>query len=216
MISSISILCNLNYYEEEYDSLTDEELIFELKNGNHNAERCLYKRYTFIIKRIASSFFIMGGSIDDLIQEAMIGMIKAVNGFDINNGNSFKSYAIVCIRRQIISAIRKSKPYETLNKTISLSDFINEDSDGSLLEEYADLESLNPENMLINREEKNKYFTLTNEILSEFEKAVLSEYGKGKSYEEISKTLNKSIKSIDNALQRVKKKICCNKEKLMS
>lgn len=215
MISSISIYSSLNFYKQEYDTFSDEELVEKIKDGNEHAERCLYKRYTFIIKRIASSFFIIGGSIDDLFQEAMIGLIKAVSGFNKDLGNSFRSYAEVCIRRQIITAIRKTKPHEILNVSTSFYDFANEGKEITLLDEYADLDSLNPENLFICKEEKNQYYNKAAEFLSNFEKAVLTEYGKGKSYEEISLKLNKSVKSIDNALQRVKKKICFNKEKLM-
>lgn len=216
MISSISIYNNLNYYKEEYDIFSDVELIHKIKDGNEQAERCLYKRYSFIIKRIASSFFIVGGSIDDLIQEAMIGLIKAVNGYDENYGNCFRTYAEVCIRRQIITAIRKTKPYETYNKSISFYDFANENEEVTLLDEYADLESFNPESLLIYEEERNNYYNRATELLTKFERTVLTEYGKGKSYEEISLELNKNVKSIDNALQRIRKKIYCNKEKLMS
>jgi RNA polymerase sporulation-specific sigma factor len=217
MISSISIYNNLNYYKEEYDIFSDVELIHKIKDGNEQAERCLYKRYSFIIKRIASSFFIVGGSIDDLIQEAMIGLIKAVNGYDENHENSFRTYAEVCIRRQIITAIRKTKPYETYNKSISFYDyFTNDNEEVTLLDEYADLESFNPESLLICEEERNSYYNKATELLTKFERTVLTEYGKGKSYEEISLELNKNVKSIDNALQRIRKKIHCNKEKLMS
>lgn len=215
MIGSISIYNSLNFYKQEYDTFSDEELIEKIKDGNENAERCLYKRYTFIIKRIASSFFIIGGSIDDLFQEAMIGLIKAINGFNGNLGSSFRSYAEVCIRRQIITAIRKTKPYEILNISTSFYDSTNESKEVTLLDEYADLDSLNPESVFICKEEKRQYYDKTSEFLSNFERAVLTEYGKGKSYEEISLKLNKSVKSVDNALQRVKKKIFCNKEKLM-
>lgn len=213
MISSINIYNNLNYYSEEYDRFTDEELIQIIRNGNEQAERCLFKRYSFIIKRISSCFFIIGGSLDDLFQEAMIGLIKAVNGYDESNGSSFRTFAEVCIRRQIISAIRMAKPYEMLSKQTSFYDYINENEEVTLLDEFADL-SNNPENVLISKEEIKQYYNVASELLSSFEKNVLTEYGKGKSYEEISIKLNKNIKSIDNALQRVKKKICCNKEKL--
>jgi RNA polymerase sporulation-specific sigma factor len=215
MISSISIYNNLNYYKHEYDRYSDEDLISQIKTGNEHAERCLFKRYSYIIKRISSSFFIIGGSLDDLFQEAMIGLIKAVNGYDVNYGNSFRSYAEVCIRRQIISAIRKTKPYDMLSKNTSFYDFCNESEEITILDEYADLNS-NPENVLIYEEEMSQYYSLTSELLSEFERTVLMEYGKGKSYEEISIELNKSVKSIDNAMQRAKKKICCNREKIIN
>lgn len=215
MISSINIYNNLNYYKEEYNIFTDEELICKIKDGNEHAERCLYKRYSFIIKRIASSFFIAGGGIDDLFQEAMIGLIKAVDGYDKGYGTSFRTYADVCMRRQVITAIRKSNPLETYKKCVYFYDFTDESEDVSLMEEYADLDCMNPEELLINKEQISHYFKIASEVLSKFERAVLTEYGKGKSYEEISSALNKSTKSIDNALQRVKKKILCNKEKLM-
>lgn len=215
MISSISIYNNLNFYNEEYDRYTDEELIQLIKDGNEQAERCLFKRYSFIVKRISSSFFIIGGSLDDLFQEAMIGLIKAMNGYDENFGSKFRTYAEVCIRRQIISAIRKTKSYEMLNRHMSFYDFVNESEEITLLDEFADF-TTNPENLIICKEEKSQYHHKTTELLSSFEKDVLMEYGKGKSYEEISIKLNKNIKSIDNAMQRVKKKICSNKEMIIN
>ena len=212
MITSINIYYNYNYYKQEYDDFSDEELIRKIKDGNENAERCLYKRYSYIIKRIASSFFIIGGSIDDLFQEAMIGLIKAVNHYDEDYENTFRTYAEVCIRRQIITAIRKTKPYEILNRNMSYCDFSNDNVECVLSEKYVDSYRLNPENVLISKEEKSQYYNETSKFLSKFEKAVLAEYGKGKSYEEISLVLHKNIKSIDNALQRVKKKIAAAKK----
>ena len=144
MIGSISIYNSLNFYKQEYDTFSDEELIKKIRDGNEHAERCLYKRYIYIIKRISSSFFIIGGSIDDLLQEAMIGLIKAVNSFDEDHETSFRTYGEVCIRRQIISAIRKTKPYEVLNMSTCLYDPANESQEMSILDEYADLDSLNP------------------------------------------------------------------------
>lgn len=213
MITSINIYDNYNYYKQEYDAFSDEELIRKIKDGNENAERCLYKRYSYIIRRIASSFFIIGGSIDDLFQEAMIGLIKAVNHYDEDYENTFRTYAEVCIRRQIITAIRKTKPYEILNRNMSYYDFSNENVECVLSEKYVDSYGLDPENVLISKEEKDQYYSEASKFLSKFEKAVLAEYGKGKSYEEISLVLHKNIKSIDNALQRVKKKIAAAKKR---
>ena len=211
-INSISIYNNLSYYKHEYDIFSDEELIRKIKDGNEHAEKCLYRRYIYIIKRIASSFFIMSGNIDDIFQEAMIGLLNAVNGFNENFGCSFRYYSELCIRRQIITAIRKTKP-EILNKTISFHDFINENEEITILDEYADLESMNPENLLIYKEEKSQFYSRATEFLSGFEKAVLTEYGKGKTYKEISLILNKDIKSIDNAMQRIKRKFIATKRK---
>lgn len=206
MMSNTSIYTSLNYYKQEYDTFSDEELIRKIKNGNDQAERCLYKRYIYIVKRISSSFFLMGGSMDDLLQEAMIGIIKAVNGYDVNHGTSFRCYAEVCIRRQIITAIRKSKANYYLNNVIYFSDIFVENQEFILKDEYADL-SNNPEYVIINEEERCQYRTITSRLLTDFEKAVLTEYGMGKSYEDISRKLNKNIKAVDNALQRVKSKI---------
>lgn len=206
MISNTSIYTSLNYYKQEYDTFSDEELIRKIKNGNDQAERCLYKRYIYTIKRISSSFFLMGGSMDDLLQESMIGLIKAVNGYDVNHGASFKCFAEVCIRRQIITAIRKSKANYFLNNVIYFCDIFIENEEISFEDEYADF-SNNPEYVVINEEERRQYRTITSRLLTDFERAVLTEYGKGKSYEDISRKLNKNIKAVDNALQRIKGKI---------
>ncbi|HBD64496.1 MAG TPA: RNA polymerase sporulation sigma factor SigH [Clostridiales bacterium] len=214
MIGSISMYSNLNYFKQEYNLFSDEELISKIKQGDYHAERCLYKRYTFIIGKITSTFFIIGGSSDDLMQEAMIGLIKAVKSFDAENGSSFKGYAVTCIRRQIITAIRKTKAYERISKLTSFYDCFSEDEE-SIYCEDSDLNRMNPENVLICREEENQYYLRAAELLSDFENTVLSEYEKGKTYEEISRALNKSIKSIDNALHRARKKIHRNKEKIM-
>ena len=214
MISSISIFSNLDYIKR-YDELSDEELIREIKDGNDNAERCLYKRYTYVIKRITSSFFLVGGGIDDLFQEAMIGLMKAIDGYNEQLGNSFRGFAELCIRRHVITAIRKSKSYEVLSNIQSINDYSNSDYEIDIVSSYSDMEKFNPENLFICKEELKQYYSVMAEELSEFEKIVLTEYGKGKSYVEISAALNKSIKSVDNALQRAKKKISSNKEKIL-
>ncbi|HBV68865.1 MAG TPA: hypothetical protein DEF04_12325 [Clostridiales bacterium] len=215
MIGSISIYNNLNYFKQEYNLFSDEELISKIKEGDYHAERCLYKRYTFIIRKITSSFFIIDGSSDDLIQEAMIGLIKAVKSFDADNGSSFKCYAVTCIRRQIITAIRKTKAYERISKLTTFYDCLSGSEGDIYHEDYSDLNKMNPENVLICREEENQYYLRAAELLSNFENTVLIEYEKGKSYEEISRALNKSIKSIENALHRARKKIHRNKEKII-
>lgn len=214
MISSISIFSNLDY-QKSYDNLSDEDLIRQIKNGDDHAERCLYKRYTYIIKRITSSFFLMGGGIDDLFQEAMIGLMKAIDAYNEEIGSSFRGFAEVCIRRHIISAIRKTKTYEVLSNIISINDDTDMDYEIDIIGHYPDLESLNPENVIISREEIKQYYNIISEELSELEKLVLTEYGKGKSYEEISVSLHKSRKTIDNALQRAKKKINSNRERIL-
>ncbi|MEL7606955.1 RNA polymerase sigma-H factor [bioreactor metagenome] len=203
---------NYIYNFDDYDNFSDEELVEKRNDGDKYAEECLYKRYTYVVKRITSSFFIIGGGKDDLFQEAMIGLIKAVNSYDGKFGAKFKTYAEVCVRRQVISAIRKTSTH--MVKGISLYDYIDSENDSKVFDYYFSSENLNPEIVYINEEEKNLYYEQAKKILSRFEIEVLTEYEEGKSYEEISLVLNKSIKSIDNALQRVKRKICNNKEKM--
>jgi len=215
MISSVFLFNSLYYNREEYDDFSDEELIEKMKDGDDHAEKCLYKRYTFVVKRITSSFFIIGGSMDDLFQEAMIGLIKAVGNYNAELGSRFRTFAELCIRRQIISAIRKSKVYELINNNISLYDSYDMENDYLSTYKNAEMDKLNPEYVFINEQEENSCFEITAKYLSEFEKVVLTEYGKGKSYEEISLTLNKNIKSIDNALQRVKKKMYSHKKTII-
>lgn len=203
-------ICNL----DDYDDYSDEELVAMEHDGDKYAEECLYRRYTYVVRRITSSFFIIGGGKDDLFQEAMIGLIKAVNTYDRKFGAKFKTYAEVCVRRQVISAIRKTNTHQSMFKSIPLHDCIETENDSISFDYYLSSEMLNPEIVYINEEEKNLYYELARKLLSKFEIEVLTEYEEGKSYEEISHALNKSIKSIDNALQRVKRKICSNKEKL--
>ncbi len=208
---------NLIFKNEEYENLTDNELIEKIRNGEDSAEKYFYSRYIYVVKKIVSSFFILGGDTDDLFQEAMIGLLKAIKNYNSEINSSFKHYAELCIRRQIISAIRKSRGYEKnlLNNSISIYGFSDNDQGDYILDKLFGLDSLNPESVIICKEEINDYYDVTNKILSSFEKKVLTEYGKGKSYEEISATLNKDIKSIDNALQRIKKKIYKYKDKIL-
>lgn len=213
MVSSIGLFNDFIYESEKYEGLSDKELIQKIRNSDNKAERYLCKRYAFIVKKIVSSFFIMGGSVDDLFQEAMIGFLKAVNGYNIEYDCNFRSFAELCIRRQIVSAIRKTKNNDLLNRCISIYDTINSENGEIVFDKLQDKDSLNPEDVFISKEEFSTYQIFTTEILSSLEKSVLREFGKGKSYEEIALTLHRDIKSIDNALQRIKKKIRNNKEK---
>jgi len=215
MNSSFVLFNNMFYNREEYDTFSDEALIKKMKDGDENAEKCLYKRYTVIVNRISSSFFIIGGANDDLFQEAMIGLIRAVNSYNAEIDCSFRSYAKICIRRQLISAVRMAKAYGIISKCTSICDWYEVENDYITSCGFSAMDNLNPEDVFINKEEKNIYNEIKSKFLSEYERTVLHEYSNGKSYEEISIELHKNIKSIDNALQRIKKKVCINKEKLM-
>lgn len=202
---------SINY--KEYENFTDNELICKIRNGEVEAEKYFYTRYFYVVKRVVSSFFILGGEKDDLFQEAMIGLLKAVKNFNSNMNSNFKYYAELCMRRQIISAIRKSRGYEknVLNNSVSIYQYTDTEYGDCIMDKLLAADSTNPEIVIIKKQEIHDYYAATSKILSSFEREVFLEYAKGKSYEEISFELKKDIKSIDNALQRIKKKVNNNK-----
>lgn len=214
LINSLGLFknCSLNY--KEYDDFTEQELIESIRLGDEKAAKHLISRYSYIVWKIVSSFFIIGGDKDDLFQEAMIGLMNAMDKYNCDINDNFRCFAEICIRRQVITAIRKSKGYKNnlLNNSISMHDYTRLEHDVSALNTLVCAECLNPENVIITKEEINDYYKNIFEILSEFEKAVLTEFENGKSYEEISITLKKNIKSIDNAMQRIRKKVNNNKK----
>lgn len=206
-------ISDLNH--EYYDSLSDCELLCKIRNGEKEAERYFYTRYIYLVKKIVSSFFILGADSDDLFQEAMIGLFKAVKNYNPNVNNNFKYFSELCIKRQIISAIRKSKGYEKnlLNNSVSIYQYTDSEYGDNMIDKLLSIDSLNPESVVIKKQDIEDCYQATSKILSRFERNVLLEYGKGKTYEEISLALNRDVKSIDNALQRIKKKINNNKDK---
>jgi len=216
LTNSALLFKKFNFNNEKYENLTEQELVEKTKNGDEIAEKYLYTKYYNIVKRIVSSFFIIGGDKDDLFQEAMIGLVHAVNKYNCNINNNFRYFAELCIRRQIITAIRNSKGYEKnlLNNCISLYEYSNYEQENNLLDKYVYKDCLNPENVMMIKEELNNYYSMKAKILSNFEREVLTEYENGKTYQEISIALEKDIKSVENALQRVRKKINKNKENL--
>lgn len=216
MDNSFNLFNSYCINSSEYSDFSEKELIELIKMGDFKAEKYLYARYLHIIKTIVGTFFILGGDKDDLFQEAMIGFLNAVNKYNPNLNKNFRSFAELCIRRQIISAIRKSKGYEKnlLNKSISIYECGNDEFDNNLLDKLEDFSCPDPENVFIVKEEMNTYYEIRSKILSRFESAVLTEYENEKTYEEISFTLDRDLKAIDNAMQRIKKKINQNKGKL--
>jgi len=201
MSSSLFLFSNLGY-SQDYDLFTDGELIKQINVENDQAERCLIKRYLCIIRKIINSFCITDDINDDILQESMIGLFKAMKTYDERIGVSFKRYASICIRRQIISALRKSGGYETEKKLSAFNCFDSE----YIFNEYACDDSLNPEDILISEEEKHDYIGFATQYLSDYEHSVFKEYCNGKTYKEIAEVLNTDSKSVDNALQRVRKK----------
>lgn len=187
-------------------NLTDEELIIKCKSGDAFSIEEIFSRYKFLLEKISRSYFLLGSDNDDLLQEAMIGLYKAILSFDKNQNTSFKTFAILCVRRNILSAIKKSnsKKNKVLNECLSLSDLTGDEEDNFLF--LPSDPRLTDENMI----EKEKLQEIKQQIvktLSKLELKILNLYLKGFSYETMSKNLDVSRKSVDNALSRIKKKL---------
>ena len=197
-------------FSENYNALTDEELVELSSGGDKNATEYLLSRYKNAVRAKARMYFLAGADRDDIVQEGMIGLFKAIRDFDITKQASFKSFAELCVRRQIITAIKTAtrKKHLPLNSYISLSKpaFL-EEGEGSFLDFLSELEEAGPEDLFISKENAKDMGIKIKESLSKLEKEVLDMYIEGMSYQEIAKVMQRPAKSIDNALQRIKKKL---------
>ena len=195
----------------KYESLSDEELIVEIKEKENTAALdYLIHRYRSFVRAKARSYFLIGADREDIIQEGMIGFYKAVRDFKSDKLSSFHAFAELCVTRQIITAIKTAtrQKHIPLNSYISLNKPIyDEDSDRTLLDVISGVKVADPEELIISREEFLAIEKKMSEILSELEWQVLMAYLDGKSYQEIATSLDRHVKSIDNALQRVKRKL---------
>ena len=187
----------------------DNKYILEIKNGNADALNKIMEKYKSYVYLKAKPFFIVGAEKEDIIQECMIGLFKAIKGYDLNKDVSFKSFADLCIKRQIITAIKTSnrQKHLPLNSYISLSKTpSNEDDDREIIE-LIDKDTIpDPLETITTKETYRKIETKITEILSDFEQKVFIEYISGESYANIAKKLDSHSKAIDNAVQRIKKK----------
>ncbi len=196
------------YLELEFKS--DEDIVTEAKDGNTIALEFLINKYKNFVKAKARSYFLIGADREDIIQEGMIGLYKAIRDFKGDKLSSFRAFAELCITRQIITAIKTAtrQKHIPLNSYVSLNKPIyDEDSDRTLLDILSGTKITDPEELMINREEYNDIEFKMGEILSDLEWKVLTLYLDGKSYQEIAVDLRRHVKSIDNALQRVKRKL---------
>ena len=197
--------------EQRYCDSSDEELIKLLRNGDEEIYDFLCSKYKGLVRSRAQSMYMWGAEAEDLIQEGMIGLFKAIRDFDEEKEASFRTFANICIVNNMVSAVKASncKKHQPLNQGISLNAESADGEDGglSLIEELTDIKSRNPEDMLIDREHVEILQSEIDSALSEYEKRVLTLYLGGMDYTEIAATLMKSDKSIDNALQRIKGKI---------
>lgn len=193
-----------------FEHLTDEELLALIQIGNPDALDFLITKYRLFVKAKARTYFLIGADKEDIIQEGMIGLYKAIRDFRGDKLASFKAFAELCITRQIITAIKTAtrQKHMPLNSYISLDKPVyDEESDRTLLDMITNDVSESPEERIISQEEYAQLEAKMNEVLSELEKQVLTLYLDGQSYNEISEVLNRHVKSIDNALQRVKRKL---------
>ncbi len=193
----------------EYEKKTDEELVELSGTGNKDATECLLVRYKNLVLAKARMYFLAGADEKDIIQEGMIGLFKAIRDFDKDKLTSFKGFAELCIKRQIITAVKTAtrQKHMPLNTYVSLSNPMYDGDAEGLLEEILPSSSDDPEHLFISKENAEFLNEKMKEVLSTLEKQVLALYLEGKSYQEISVILARPPKSIDNALQRVKKKM---------
>lgn len=195
---------------ERFSSLTDEEIvtIFQREN-NHFATDYIVQRYKNFVRSKARSYFLMGADKEDIIQEGMIGLYKATRDFNQDHEVSFKAFAELCITRQIISAIKGAsrQKHIPLNSYISLNKPAYDDSERTLIEVLETEKNLDPQEVVINREQYALIKEVMEAVLSPLEWDVLRGYMDAKSYQEMAEEHHRSVKSIDNALQRVKKKM---------
>jgi len=193
-----------------YRNCDDEELIYLASQGDLVAEECLINKYKKLVKIKARSYFLIGADTEDIIQEGMIGLYKAVRNYQFKKLSSFKAFAELCITRQIITAIKSAtrQKHIPLNSYISLNKPIyNEDSDRTLLDIVDNISINDPQDLFLNGEKLNNLKMRIKRILSDLERDVLESYLDAKSYQEIAADLGRHVKSIDNALQRIKRKL---------
>ena len=190
---------------------SDEALLALLRQGDEEAEWELYDRYKLLVRARARTFFLVGADNEDLVQEGMLGLYKAVCEYDGSKNASFRSFAELCITRQILTAIKGAtrKKHQPLNTYVSLDKPVYEpgSTDRTLMDVLSGMGVSDPEEMLIGRENMEAVARDIREKLSPLEKQVLGLYLEGLSYQQIGQLLNKPPKSIDNAIQRVKKKL---------
>lgn len=196
-------------YSDDLNILTDEDIVRMAHEGSDTAYSFLIKKYKKLAKTIAQKYYIAGGDNEDLVQEGMIGIFKAIRNFDEDEDASFRTFVELCITRQIQTAITGAnrQKHKVLNESISLSAGENDDSESSLKDTLAaDSASFDPEEIMVLRDLFERLKTGSDSLFSPMEKIIWEELLKGKSYIEISEELDKSPKAVDNAIQRIKKK----------
>ncbi len=193
-----------------YETFSDEALIEKAQKGDSLAEETLLDRYKQTVKGKARFYFIVGADSEDVVQEGMIGLLKAIRDYRCERGTSFKTFAELCINRQIMTAVSKAtrRKHAPLNNSVSLNVPIPGEKEDETMEMLIHAsQSENPEEILIMRDSIDYLFINPSEIFSALEQEVWSRYLQGKNYLAIAEEMGRSPKSVDNALQRIRKKI---------
>ncbi|MFD2172362.1 RNA polymerase sporulation sigma factor SigH [Tumebacillus lipolyticus] len=196
--------------QHDLEAMSDEDLVELVRQGDDEALEHLIHKYKNFVRAKARSYFLIGADREDIVQEGMIGLYKSIRDFRDDKLASFKAFAELCITRQIITAIKTAtrQKHIPLNSYVSLDKPIyDEDSDRTLLDVICGSRVTDPEELIINQEEFDDIEVRMGEILSDLERKVLMLYLDGRSYQEIAVDLKRHVKSIDNALQRVKRKL---------
>ena len=191
------------------ERISDEALVLRARKGDGDSVEILLNRYKNMVRTKAKTFFIAGAEKEDLIQEGMIGLYKAIRDFDPERNSSFSAFAVLCVRRQMITALKAAArmKHSPLNSYVSLNKLIyEEENERTLMDVLEDDTANNPEERLLRQEDQADIRTAMDRILSDMEIRVLALYLDGKSYGEIAELLGKDVKSVDNALQRIKRK----------
>lgn len=203
---------NVFFATNKYQNQTDEEIIAEIKAGDEKALTYLLNKYKELVNIKVGKYFLIGAEKEDIIQEGMIGLYKAIKNYNKDKNNSFKSFANICIERQLITAIKTSnrQKHMPLNSYLSLNTAAYDNNEEDSVELIDTFDSNTVEDPLETVIKKEYYEQLQNNIektLSNFEKQVLDRFMKGESYNIIAQKLDSPIKSVDNAIQRIRKKI---------
>lgn len=206
---------NVFFTTDKYSNLKDEEIISQIKSGDKDALSYLLEKYKNLVNIKVSKYFMIGAEKEDILQEGMIGLFKAIQSFNEEKQNSFKSFANICIERQLITAIKSSnrQKHMPLNTYLSLNTAAydnNEDDSVELIDTFNSKTAEDPLETIMKKEYYSEVEEAINKNLSKFEKQVLDRYLKGESYVTIAKRLDSPVKSVDNAIQRIRKKASKN------
>ena len=206
---------NVFFTTDKYSNLKDEQIVSQIKAGDQEALTYMLEKYKNLVNIKVSKYFMIGAEKEDILQEGMIGLFKAIQSFDEEKQNSFKSFANICIERQLITAIKSSnrQKHIPLNTYLSLNTAAyenNEDDSVELIDTFNSKTVEDPLETIMKQEYYSEVENAINKNLSKFEKQVLDRYLKGESYVTIAEKLDSPIKSVDNAIQRIRKKAAKN------